>query len=167
MYFVVMLGCEVHRRGRGRSAAATVVTRSRVLLMEARRRAAAWGPPLVSQERVMGPSRRRDEPNQKMVRTVVVPGRVSDVMGSVGCWAGERTDVAHGCRAEPASGGESKYHERDGYLDEPETDNLHQTVYPEQVRPSLLFSSSAIGPSSSLTLHDHRNHQINQNTRLQ
>jgi hypothetical protein len=45
-----------------------------VLLMEARRRAAAWGPPLVSQERVMGPSRRRDEPNQKIVRTVVVPG---------------------------------------------------------------------------------------------
>jgi hypothetical protein len=72
--FVEVLGCEVHRRGKGRSVAATVVRRSRVLLMEARRRAAAWGPLLVSQERVMGPSRRREEPNQKIVRTVVVPG---------------------------------------------------------------------------------------------
>jgi hypothetical protein len=45
-----------------------------VLLMEARRRAAAWGESLAGQERVMGPSRRREEPNQKIVRTVVVPG---------------------------------------------------------------------------------------------
>ena len=74
MYFVEVLRCEVQRRGMGRSVAATVVRRSRVLLMEARRRAAAWGPPLVSQERVMGPSRTRVEPNQKMVRTAVVPG---------------------------------------------------------------------------------------------
>lgn len=45
-----------------------------MLLMEARRRAVTLGPPLVSQERVMGPSRRSDEPNQKTMRTVVVPG---------------------------------------------------------------------------------------------
>ena len=86
------------------------------------------------------------------------------MMRSVRCW--ERTDVARGCRAEPASRGEPEYHERDGYLDKPETDNLHQTVCPEQSRISLLFSSSAIRPSSSLTLHHQRNHQINQNTRL-
>lgn len=74
MYFVEVVGCEVQRRGMGRSVAATVVRRSRVLLMEARRRAVTLGPPLVSQERVMGPSRRSDEPNQKTMRTVVVPG---------------------------------------------------------------------------------------------
>lgn len=44
-----------------------------MLLMEARRRAVAWGWPLMSHERVMGPSRSSEEPNQKIVRTVVVP----------------------------------------------------------------------------------------------
>lgn len=62
--------------------------------------------------------------------------------------------------------GETEYHERDCYLDESETEDLHQTVCPEQGRLCLLFPSSAIRPSSSLTLHHDRNHQINQNTRL-
>ena len=68
-----VLGGKVQRRGTGRRFAATVVRRSRVLLMEARRRAVAWGWPLMSHERVMGPSRSSEEPNQKIVRTVVVP----------------------------------------------------------------------------------------------
>lgn len=70
---VEVLGYEVHRRGMGSSVAATVVRRSRVLLMETSRRAAAWGSPAVSQARVMGPSKSSDEPNQKTVRTVVAP----------------------------------------------------------------------------------------------
>lgn len=55
------------------------------------------------------------------------------MLGSVGCWVGERTDVAHGCGAEPGSRCEPEYHKRDCYLDEPETDNLQQTVCPEQI----------------------------------